>query len=234
VGLDAGTGGPRVLVVEDDPYVRMAVAHVLRREGMRVFEAVDGDGALAALAADPPDAVVLDWMMPGVDGLEVLRRLRRHSGVPVLMLTAMGKDDDKVAGFEQGADDYLVKPFSTRELVARVKALLRRGATAGAAGAAVVVGGLTLDVARRVVRVDGHEASLTPAEFNLLALLATRPGETFTARELLRAARGYEADEREAMAVVRMLVFRLRRKIELDPASPTHLVAVRGGGYALC
>jgi DNA-binding response OmpR family regulator len=223
-----------VLVVEDDQYVRMAVAHVLRREGMRVSEAANGDAALAALAADPPDVVVLDRMMPGVDGLEVLRRLRRHSGVPVLLLTAMGADDDKVAGFDHGADDYLVKPFGTRELVARVKALLRRGATSGAASGAVAVGGLTLDVARRVARVDGRDVNLTPAEFSLLALLATRPGETFTARELLRAARGYDADEREAMAVVRMLVFRLRRKIELDPANPTHLVAVRGGGYALC
>ncbi|MEU5949748.1 response regulator transcription factor [Micromonospora sp. NPDC047465] len=220
----------RVLVVEDDASIREVTALGLRRAGFRVDTAVDGREALAAWRARPPDVIVLDVMLPGLDGIEVCREIRRTSGVPILMLTARTDTVDVVVGLECGADDYLRKPFDLPELVARVRSALRR-AGAPVVAAVIEVAGLEIDPGSFVVRKDGREVALTATEFRLLRELAGRPGQVFTREVLLERVwqHGYLGDSR----LVDVAVQRLRAKIEDDPAHPRLVRTVRGAGYKL-
>jgi DNA-binding response OmpR family regulator len=222
--------GQSILVVDDDPTVSDVVRRYLERAGYQVRLAVDGPAALASFARDRPDLVVLDLMLPGIDGLEVCRRLRTSAdGVPIVMLTALGEESDRVLGLQLGADDYVTKPFSPRELVLRVQSVLRRSATRPAPVPETLRdGGLELDVARRSARLDGQELSLTVREFDLLAFLMRHPGRAFRRGELLEAVWGWTFGDQSTVTVH---VRRLREKIEADPASPHRLLTVWGVGY---
>jgi DNA-binding response OmpR family regulator len=220
----------RVLVVDDEPMVREVLARYLEREGFEVQTAEDGEQALAAFETSPPDLVLLDLMLPRIDGLEVFRRMRERTRSPVIMLTAKGEETDRVVGLELGADDYVTKPFSPREVVARVRAVLRR--TAGQAPASpdvVTFGSLTIDGPRREVRRGDEPVHLTRKEFDLLALLASNPGRTFTRAELLDEVWDFAWDGDTATVTVH--IRRLREKVEEDPSNPAHLVTVWGVGY---
>jgi DNA-binding response OmpR family regulator len=222
--------GEWVLVVDDEPTVREVVQQYLEREGYRVQAAEDGPAALAAFSAHVPDLIVLDLMLPGVDGLEVCRQVRAKGPTPIIMLTAKGHESDRVVGLELGADDYVVKPFSPRELVARVRAVLRRTEAAGARGAEVLrVADVEVDLPRMRVAVAGRPVELTPTEFQLLATLAREPGRVFTRGQLLDAVHGvaFESYERAIDAHVK----NLRRKIEPTPGHPRYLLTVHGVGY---
>jgi DNA-binding response OmpR family regulator len=220
----------RVLVVDDEPPIVELLTGYLQREGWLVAAASDGPSALEALRDDDPDAVVLDVMLPGLDGIEVCRRLRLFSDAYVLMLTARGEEIDRVVGLTVGADDYLVKPFSPRELVARVKALLRRSRPIGAAPV-VLPAGLAIDLDRRDVSVAGSPISLTATEFDLLACLAGEAGIVVQRHRLLAAVWGDEfvADEH----LIDVHVANLRRKLGDDPAAPRFIETIRGVGYRL-
>jgi DNA-binding response OmpR family regulator len=227
---------PDVLVVDDDRKTVDLIRLYLEREGYRVRVAYDGGQALAAVRDLPPELVVLDLMLPRVDGLDVCQAVRRESDVPIVMLTARSTEEDKLAGLELGADDYLTKPFSPRELVARVKAVLRRTARQPAepdeADEAVQrVGGLELDRRSRQVRVEGRPVELTRREFDLLGVLARTPGRAFSRFELLERAFGVDYDGLERTVDVHMSS--LRRKIEPDPARPRYVLTVYGVGYKL-
>jgi DNA-binding response OmpR family regulator len=227
------TERPRVLVADDDPLIQRLVRTHLDRAGFRVLIAGDGEEAVSTAAADQPDLIVLDLMLPKLDGFEVCRRVREFSLVPVVMLTARGEQGDKLRGFEAGADDYLTKPFAPAELVARVRAVLRRTQLAGPASAPAVVrcGGLTIDLARRRVQVKNEVVKLTPTEFQLLQQLALNAGKVLSHTELLTSVWGPEyRDDRDYLwAYVR----HLRRKLEADPEHPEHIVSHAGYGYAL-
>ena len=222
----------RVLVVEDDPTIREVVVRYLEREGLTVEAVADGRDALEAAAAHWPDLVVLDLMLPGIDGLEVCRRLRARAPVPVIMLTARGDEEDRVLGLELGADDYVVKPFSPRELMARVRAVLRRAASSevpdGFAVTTIEAGGLRIDLPAREVTRAGEMVTLTAREFDLLAHLARHPRRAFSREELLERVWGYSLGD---TATVTVHVRRLREKIESDPSHPAHLLTVWGVGY---
>jgi DNA-binding response OmpR family regulator len=222
----------RVLVVEDDPTVAEVVTRYLEREGYDVAAVADGRAAVEHCRQDAPDLLVLDVMLPGLDGLEVCRRVRNIAPVAVVMLTARGEEDDLVAGLEFGADDYLTKPFSPRELMARVKAVLRRTATVGTGpdDGPPIVGAedLEIDVAAHEVRVRGRAVSLTAREFDLLVFLAQRPRQVFDKQELFERVWGFTIGD---PATVTVHVRRLREKIESDPSAPRHLVTVWGVGY---
>ncbi|HKS98583.1 MAG TPA: response regulator transcription factor [Rugosimonospora sp.] len=221
----------RVLVVDDDPTVSDVVRRYLERAGYSVTLAGDGPGALAAYSKEQPDLVVLDLMLPGIDGLEVCRRLRtRADGVPIVMLTALGEEADRVLGLQLGADDYVTKPFSPRELVLRVQSVLRRAGTARAPQEAeeLVDGDLVLDVARRIARLRGSELALTVREFDLLVYLMRHPGRAFKRTELLEAVWGWTFGDQSTVTVH---VRRLREKVEDDPAQPRRIVTVWGVGY---
>jgi DNA-binding response OmpR family regulator len=222
--------GQSILVVDDDPTVSDVVRRYLERAGYEVRLAADGHGALASFARDRPDLVVLDLMLPGIDGLEVCRRLRTGSdGVPIVMLTALGEESDRVLGLQLGADDYLTKPFSPRELVLRVQSVLRRSVARPAPAAeSLVDDGLELDVARRIARLDGAELSLTVREFDLLAFLMRNPGRAFRRGELLEAVWGWTFGDQSTVTVH---VRRLREKVERDAASPRRILTVWGVGY---
>ena len=223
----------RILIVDDEPNIRHTVGYNLRREGYEVVEAADGEAALAAAAAQPLDLVVLDLMLPGVDGLEVCRRLRARGPVPILMLTARADEVDRVVGLELGADDYLVKPFSMRELLARVKAILRRAELNRVARpeppTRLVRDGLTIDTGRRRVAVDDREVALKPREFDLLAFLARQPGQVFTRAQLLEHVWGYDylGDSRTVDVHVRSL----RTKLGDRADTPRWIETVWGVGY---
>jgi two-component system, OmpR family, alkaline phosphatase synthesis response regulator PhoP len=220
----------RVLVVDDEPRIVQLVRDYLERAGFTVSTARTGPEALMRARQDRPDLIVLDLGLPELDGLEVTRRLRRDSGVPIIILTARDDETDKVVGLELGADDYVTKPFSPRELTARVRAVLRRHA--GDRGADVVrAGDLVLDVGRLRAEVDGRAVSLTSTEFHLLAILARQPGRVFTRSQLLDAVHGesFESYERAIDAHVK----NIRRKLEPDPRSPRYLLTVYGVGYRL-
>lgn len=223
---------PFVLVVEDDPAIADVVVRYLTREGLDVVAVGDGRDALEAAAVRWPDLVVLDLMLPGLDGLEVCRRLRGRAPVPVIMLTARGDEEDRVLGLELGADDYVVKPFSPRELTARVRAVLRRAVATGVPDGLTVevieTGALRIDLPARQVSVDGELAALTAREFDLLAHLARHPRKVFAREELLERVWGYSFGD---TATVTVHVRRLREKIEPTPAEPRHLVTVWGVGY---
>jgi DNA-binding response OmpR family regulator len=221
----------RVLVVEDDQTVAEVVARYLEREGFAVESVGDGNEALARADVQLPDLVVLDIMLPGLDGLEVCRRLRSRAPIPVVMLTARGSEEDRVLGLELGADDYVSKPFSPRELTARVKAVLRRaGAPLGEVGSAATVeyDGLEIDLGAREARVRGELATLTAREFELLAFLVHRPRQVFRRDELLEHVWGYTYGDTSTVTVH---IRRLREKIEDDPSTPRRITTVWGVGY---
>ncbi len=221
---------PRVLIVDDEPPIVELVRGYLGRESFEVEAATDGPAAIEAVRAWQPDVVVLDVMLPGLDGIEVCRRIRTFSDAYVIMLTARGEEIDRIVGLTVGADDYLVKPFSPRELVARVKALLRRSRRSVDDRRAIPTG-LELDVARRRVAVDGQPVELTALEFDLLAVLARDPGVVVARQTLLDRVWGSEfiADDH----LVDVHVANLRRKLGDDPAHPRFVETVRGVGYRL-
>lgn len=220
-----------MLIVEDDATLASVVASYLNRAGYVTTAAASGSEALAAVGDATPDLVLLDVMLPQVDGLEVCRRLRAaHPELPVIMLTALGDIDDRIAGLEVGADDYLTKPFSPRELVLRVQALLRRSGAITQPGKPVRVGGIEVDpVARRATR-DGRELSLTVREFDLLAFLLAHPGVAFTRDQLMREVWGWTFGDQSTVTVH---VRRLREKVEADPTNPLLIQTVWGVGYRL-
>lgn len=226
--------GERILVVEDESNIVNLVRAYLEREGFVVETATDGRAALQRARATRPHLIVLDLMLPGMDGLEVCRRLRQESSVYILMLTAKSEEADRVVGLELGADDYLAKPFSPRELVARVKAILRRHrepdeARQDGEGTVIVAPPLSIDLARRQVTKAGRPVELTTLEFELLRVFAADPGIVFSRAQLLQRVWGYDflGDER----VVDVHIGLLRKKIEDDPSEPALLKTVRGVGY---
>jgi DNA-binding response OmpR family regulator len=221
-----------VLVVDDEAAIAEAVRARLSSEGFRVLVAADGPQALELADAERPDLVVLDLMLPGMDGLEVCTQLQRERWVPVLMLTARTEETDKVAGFAVGADDYLTKPFSLRELVVRVKAILRRVERIGSASSSESIerGGLSVDPARRRVSVDGRDVQLTPLEFEILLALAREPGVVFTREQLMDRVWGYR--DYAGGRVVDSHVARIRRKLGEDGNEPRFVRTVHGVGYA--
>ncbi|MCD7437244.1 response regulator transcription factor [Streptomyces lincolnensis] len=219
--------GARVLVVDDDPTVAEVVSGYLDRAGYVVDRAGDGPDALARAAAHWPDLVVLDLMLPGMDGLEVCRRMRGRGPVPVIMLTARGDEDDRILGLEVGADDYVTKPFSPRELVLRVESVLRRTRPARPSGA-LRAAGLVLDPEARRATKDGAELALTIREFDLLAFLLRHPGRVFGREDLMREVWGWDFGD---LSTVTVHVRRLRGKVEDDPARPRLIQTVWGVGY---
>jgi DNA-binding response OmpR family regulator len=218
-----------VLVVDDEPIVREVVVRYLEREGYRTLEAGDGDAARRLVESQPPDLVVLDVMLPGTDGLELCRWIRSRSELPVIMLTARGEEADRIVGLELGADDYVTKPFSPRELAARVRTVLRRASPADGAHERLAFGDLQLDAASREVRRGGEEVRLTAKEFDLLWFLAGHPRRVFSRDQLMTRVWGYEAALDTGTVTVHMR--RLREKIERDPSHPAHLQTVWGVGY---
>ena len=220
----------RVLVVEDDPTVAEVVARYLRLAGHEVALVADGVTALARATADPPDLVILDLMLPGLDGLEVCRRLRARGPIPVIMLTALGEESDRLAGLEIGADDYVTKPFSPRELVLRVASVLRRstGEVAVMPWTQLRDGDLVIDVSAHEARLGGRVLPLTAREFDLLAFFLAHPRESFDRNQLLERVWGWSFGDQSTVTVH---VRRLREKIESDPSNPLRIATVWGVGY---
>ncbi|MBC8446707.1 MAG: response regulator transcription factor [Chloroflexi bacterium] len=218
-----------ILVVDDEPAIVNTVQAYLEKEGYTVHAARDGHAALKAARAFRPDLIVLDIMLPGLDGIEVLRRLRQETDVYVLMLTAKADETDKIVGLTVGADDYLTKPFSPRELVARVKAILRRGRGAGLSEPVLVFHRLRIEPDALRVWKDDQPVELTSIEFELLHTLARHHGRVLSREQLIEQVWGYDyyGDER----VVDVHIGRIRKKVEDDPANPTLIVTVRGAGY---
>jgi DNA-binding response OmpR family regulator len=223
--------GTRILAVEDDERIRTAVKMALEDEGWVVEEAETGEDALEAFARRPSDVVLIDIMLPGVDGFEVCRSIRRTSDVPIVMVTARADTHDVVAGLEAGADDYLTKPFAPKELSARIRALMRRARKPESGNTTMRFGDLEITPDAGVVRRAGTELHLTKTEFRLLCELASSPGRVFSREVLLERVWGYGyfGDGR----LVDVHVRRLRTKIEADPANPRHVATVRGLGYKL-
>jgi DNA-binding response OmpR family regulator len=221
-----------ILLVDDEESIQKLLAYPLEREGYRVVQARDGEEALERFASERVDLVVLDIMLPKLDGLEVCKRLRAESEVPIIMLTARDDELDKVLGLELGADDYITKPFSIREFRSRVRALLRRAAVSRQVdedGELIAAEGLTIDLGRRLVEVGGNRVQLTYVEFELLRILASNPGRVYSRRMLLEALWG-GADYREPRTID-VHVRHLREKLERDPADPEYILTVRGVGY---
>jgi two-component system, OmpR family, alkaline phosphatase synthesis response regulator PhoP len=219
-----------ILIVEDEMNIARLVRDYLEHAGFEVIVTGDGESALASARGSKPDLMVLDLGLPGRDGLDVAREIRRTSNVPIVMLTARGDEADRVAGLELGADDYVVKPFSPKELVARVRALLRRSDAATETGAEVLrVADVEVDVPRMRVSVGGRPVDVTPTEFELLATVARQPGRVFTRGQLLDAIHGVSIESYER--AIDAHVKNLRRKIEPEPGRPRYLLTVRGVGY---
>ena len=219
----------RVLVVDDDPTVREVVVSYLRAAQHDVLEAADGESVAAIMRDTPADLVVLDLMLPGIDGLEVCRRLRASSDVPVIMLTALGSETDRVVGLERGADDYVTKPFSPRELVLRVESVLRRaGERTRPEQGRLADGDLAIDLARHEATLEGRVLALTAREFDLLKFLVANPATAYSREELLQQVWGWSFGDQSTVTVH---VRRLREKIERDPTMPERLVTVWGVGY---
>jgi len=223
--------GSKVLVVDDEPTVREVVVGYLRRDGHDVAEAGDGNTALELLESDPPDLIVLDMMLPGVNGLDILRRVRASSAIPVIMLTARAEESDRVAGLELGADDYVVKPFSPRELAARVNGVLRRtGGRPDEAPPTLSFEGLDIDPLSREVTMDDKIVEMTPKEFDVLQFLAASPRQVFSRAQLLESV-WQSSPEWQDPATVTVHVRRIRNKIETDPENPRWITTVWGVGY---
>ena len=221
-----------VLVVDDEPIVREVVVSYLRREGFRTLEAGDGIGARELLERDPPNLVVLDLMLPGMDGLELCRWIRARSSLPVIMLTARGEEADRIVGLELGADDYVTKPFSPRELAARVRTVLRRSSPPVLGEKRLSFERLEIDASTREVTKAGEVVRLTAREFDLLWFLASHPRKVFSRSQLMDRVWGYEAALDTGTVTVH--VRRLREKIEDDPSRPRYLETVWGVGYRFC
>ncbi len=226
---------PHILVVDDDREIRSLVSQFLRKHGFRVTDAADGRDMMQVLDGGRFDLVVLDLMLPGEDGLSLCRRVRAGSSLPIIMLTAMGEETDRIVGLEMGADDYLPKPFNPRELLARIRAVLRRSGTeapepAEEAGGTRVFEGWSLDLAKRELRApDGTLVPLTAGEYDLLAAIVERPGRVLSRDQLLDLTRGRDAVPFDRSIDVQ--ISRLRRKLEPDPKEPQIIKTVRGGGY---
>lgn len=222
----------RILLAEDDDRQARVLASYLEREGHSVIVVGDGRAAIDEARIRQPDLVVLDVMMPSVDGLDVCRIVRADSDVPIIMVTARATENDLLLGLDLGADDYVTKPYSPRELTARIRSLLRRASKAAAAAEEIVtIGDLAIDMGRREVRRGGEPIELTPREFGLLAAMAAKPGRSFTRRQLLDDAVGF--DHYALERTVDMHLLNLRRKIEKDPAAPRYVLTVKGHGYKL-
>jgi two-component system alkaline phosphatase synthesis response regulator PhoP len=223
-----------ILVVDDEAKIIQIARDYLERAGFNVLSAADGPSALTAARARKPDLIVLDLGLPGMDGMDVTRALRKDSNVPIIMLTARGDESDKLVGLELGADDYITKPFSPKELVARVRTVLRRSEASSASGennSLVRAGDLVLDTARMQLSRGGTPVELTPTEFQLLTALAREPGRVFTRAQLLDTLHGvaFESFERAIDAHIK----NIRRKIEPDPRSPHYILSIYGVGYKL-
>lgn len=231
--MTTATAAPaKVLVVEDEETLRFTLAHNLKREGYTVITAARGDDALTIAREQAPDLIVLDLMLPGVDGMQVCRLLRRDTDVPIIMLTALGGEGDRVAGLDTGADDYMAKPFGVRELMARIRALLRRSgprAQPDLGPSLVVARDLQVDRERREVRRDGRIIPMKPKEFDLLLFFLQHPGRVFSREQILDEVWGY--DFYGGPRTVDVHVRWLRQKIEEDAAAPERLRTVRGSGY---
>jgi DNA-binding response OmpR family regulator len=225
------TTAPRILLVDDELSVQKLLAYPLRKEGYDVIPALDGREALERLRDDNFDLVVLDVMLPGRDGLALSRSIRSRSSLPIILLTARGEEADRIVGLELGAHDYVTKPFSPRELAARVRALLRRASTQPDQRGALSFGDVVLDGDAREVRKAGGEVALTAREFDLLWFLASHPRRVFSRDQLMTSVWGYEPALETGTVTVH--VRRLRRKVETDPARPRHLQTVWGVGYRL-
>jgi DNA-binding response OmpR family regulator len=230
--MDAPPVAARVLIIEDDPTVAEVVGRYLAREGYEVTIESDGAVGLDRALADPPELVVLDLMLPGLGGLEVCKRIRAAAPVPVIMLTALGEETDRIVGLELGADDYVAKPFSPRELTARVKAVLRRASGPLAATAqtppVLRAGELEVDITAHEARLDGELVALTAKEFDLLTYLMEHPRRAFRREELLAQVWGFSYGDTSTVTVH---IRRLREKIEADPSAPRYVCTVWGVGY---
>lgn len=231
-GLDS-RDGPAVLLIEDEPQIRRFLRFTLASQGYRLLEAVTGVAGLVEAATRQPDIVVLDLGLPDIDGLEVIRRLREWSAVPIIVLSARGQESDKVAALDAGADDYVSKPFGVGELLARMRAAMRHAARSlqDASEATFTVGELHMDLARRQVDVGGTPVHLTPIEYRLLATLIRHAGKVVTHRQLLKEVWGPTYSEEAHY--IRIYVAQLRRKLEADPARPRYLLTEPGVGYRL-
>ena len=218
-----------ILVVDDEPRIVKIARDYLERAGFRVLTAGDGRSVLPMVRSAKPDLIVLDLALPGMDGLDVARAIRKESEVPIIMLTARADEADRLIGLELGADDYIVKPFSPKELVARVRAVLRRWDGARAGTDVVRAGDLVLDLPRMRASVGDRTIPLTPTEFQLLAVMARQPGRVFTRGQLLEAVHGVAVESYER--AIDSHVKNIRRKIEPDPRHPRHILAVHGIGY---
>ena len=221
----------KLILVDDEPEILTLVRDYLTREGYTVVTAINGHEGMELIEREKPDLVLLDWMLPGISGLEMCKRLRETSTIPIIMLTAKSEEIDRVLGLEFGADDYIVKPFSLRELAARVKTVLRRsaGEAQETVPAVITRGELSLDVSSHKVTKRGQEVLLTPTEFNILHLLATRPGTVYSRLQLLRQAMGEEYIYYERS--IDTHVSNLRKKIEDNPSEPKYIETVFGVGY---
>jgi DNA-binding response OmpR family regulator len=224
----------RILVVDDDPSVQTALRILLARDGYTVATAGNGKLGLEMFGEGKFDLVVLDWMMPEMDGLETCRRLREGSAVPILMLTARSAESDKVRVLDAGADDYVTKPFGPREFLARVRALVRRSEQIGRkVERKIVVGDISIDPETGLVTIGERQVQVTPTEMRLLGSLAIQPGQVRSPRDLARDLGVVECSDRDAQEIAKVNVMRLRRKIEDDPSDPKRLVTHRGYGYSL-
>lgn len=220
----------KILVVDDEGKIRELVKNYLEKEGFEVIQAADGSEALEAMTREKPNLIVLDWLMPGMSGLEVCRQVRQKNSIPIIMLTAKTEEVDKLLGLELGADDYITKPFSLRELTARIRVVLRRTEPDDENKIeAIKVGGLEINLNRHEVWSEGKSISLTPTEFKILTLLSSNPGRVYSRLQLLDAALGfaYEGYERS----IDTHVSNLRKKIEPDPVNPRYILTVYGTGY---
>jgi DNA-binding response OmpR family regulator len=221
----------KILVVDDEPIVREVVVRYLERDGFDTLQVADGDAARTAMLAERPDLIVLDVMLPGTDGLELCRWIRGRSDIPVILLTARGEESDRIVGLELGADDYVTKPFSPRELAARVRTVLRRSSRRSDEQERISFAEIELDGAAREVTRAGEPLRLTAKEFDLLWFLARNPGRVFSRDQLMSSVWGYASALDTGTVTVH--IRRLREKIEHDPSNPRHLQTVWGVGYRL-
>ncbi len=219
----------RILIVDDEEEIVRTVRAYLNNEGFKTYAAYDGEQALRAWEEKQPDLIVLDLMLPKLSGIDVTKEIRKKSNTPIIMLTAKAAESDRIVGLELGADDYIVKPFSPRELVARVRAVLRRIEGMGSEAEHIITGELKISLKTREVRIKGNEIGLTSTEFDLLAFLAQHAGQVFTRLQLLHEVQGYTYDS--FARTIDTHVKNLRRKIELDAKTPQYILTVHGVGY---